>query len=170
MSIFGHFRALETPGGDLVASFWGPGGSSGRPLGDFGSTLYSCEGVEVILGTFWNHFGSQRGPKYAKMYVQGTSQQRPWQAAGKVYKMSPLLTPWTLPNCVRGLQNRGFHDFGNQPQGGGGCHGRLEEVKGEDNRRGDKVLTRLVTPKGVGGLHSRGRGSSKQSNLKLGSW
>ena len=52
VSHFGHFRALETPGGDLVdlsgASFWGPGGSSGRPLGDFGSTSCSCEGVEVI--------------------------------------------------------------------------------------------------------------------------
>ena len=36
----------------IILGSWS-GGSSGRPLGDFGSTLYSCEGLEVILGTFW---------------------------------------------------------------------------------------------------------------------
>ena len=44
-----HFGVLEVP--------------QGRPLGDFGSTLYSCEGVEVILGTFWNNFGFPKGAK-----------------------------------------------------------------------------------------------------------
>ena len=59
------------PGDFSGASFWGAGGSSGRPLGDFGSTLYSCEGVKVILGTFWNHFGFPKGSKNCQNVCPG---------------------------------------------------------------------------------------------------
>ena len=109
MSHFGH---LETPGGNPVdfhgASFWGPGGSSGRPLGDLGSTLYSCEGVEVILGTFWNHFGFPKGSKICQNVCPGDLSTEALESSWKSLQNASIFESLDPPKLCEGSPKSRF--------------------------------------------------------------
>ena len=79
-------------------------------------------------------------PKSAKMYVQGTSQQRPWKAAGKVYKMRP--------NCLH-LGSRG------EPKG----------IKLEAPEPCEKQVCFQEPPRGIRTLSKRGGVANRGGSL-----
>ena len=68
---------------------------------------------------FYAHFGTilgtQMDPTSGKMYVQGTSQQRLWKSCWKSIQHASTFDSLDPSKLCEGLQNRGFHDFGNQP-------------------------------------------------------
>ena len=61
--------------------------------------------------TFDDDLGPQRRPKSAKKKPRGVLRRDPGKSIEKVCNIGPNLRPWTLPKCVRGLQNRGFSQF-----------------------------------------------------------
>ena len=107
----------------FLVPFLGPFGSLWIP---FGTILGSWRLLWMPSGTLWGHIVYMAGfgcdlksilkpgvpnAKSFKKWSQGVLRRDPGKNREKVCNIGPNLRPWTLPNCVRGLPNRGFRNI-----------------------------------------------------------